>query len=201
MALVKKINSEWRPSESPDMKIGDVIDMTSADALVDQGMAVYVDEQGNELQKKSATGLKCPTCTFVTDDQYDLASHILVDHPRNKAQAISVPSVFAPVDSTITGTITQGSTQPGGMTVTYTGAGVATTTEVKDETTPSTTQESDVAKQALEVVVEEPKATSETTQKAFKDMTPEEQKAWRMANLAKGREAAKARKEEKRLDA
>lgn len=177
MALVKKIHSEWKPSENPDMKIGDTIDMTNADALVDQGMAVYVDAQGNELQKKSAKGLECPTCTFVTDDQYDLASHILIDHPRSKTEAISVPSVFS-VDPVVTGTTTQASTQPDKV-------------DVVVEPVNQTTEEPKA---------EEPKVV-ENSQKAFKDMTPEEQKAWRIANLAKGREAAKARKEEKRLDA
>ena len=80
MPLVKKINPNWVPSENKGLQVGDIIDMPNSQALVDSGMAVYVDKDGNELKRIGKS--PCPICTFSTDDPYALADHILNKHPR-----------------------------------------------------------------------------------------------------------------------
>ncbi len=142
MPLVKKIHQDWTPSEKPDLKVGDVIYMTNAQALVDSGLAVYVDDKGNEMKRKEVSA--CEICTKTFDDPWKKARHILDDHPQKEEKKVAEDS-------------------------TYTGS---TTPSIKTETT-----------------------TISFSQKSFKDMTAEEKKEWRLANLKKAREEKKAKQE------
>ncbi|SRR5258706_1540921 len=48
---VKKISGEWTPSEKKDLQIGEIIDISDAKSLVEQGLAIYVDENDQEYDK------------------------------------------------------------------------------------------------------------------------------------------------------
>lgn len=61
MALLKKVNSEWFPSEKKDLKVGETIEITDYTNLVKTGVAVLVDGSGKELSMPG-TSLKCPVC-------------------------------------------------------------------------------------------------------------------------------------------
>lgn len=47
--LVKKIDSEWMPSEKKDLKVGDTIEITDPKDLILQGKAVAVTKEGAEI--------------------------------------------------------------------------------------------------------------------------------------------------------
>lgn len=163
MPLVKKIKAEWEPSENKGLKVGETIDMTDAQRLVDQGLAVYVDENGNELQRKGH--FDCPICTFTTDNPYALANHILMTHPR-KGSAIAAATqekAEEPVKN-------EESVVPVEKEMSVT------------ESIVKMLKEEEEKKRA------EGKEAPEASPKTFKDMTDEEKKAWRVENLRKGRE-------------
>lgn len=61
MALLKKMNSEWMPSEKRDLKVGEVLEVTDYVTLVRTGAAILVDEQGNELSLPDQV-FTCPVC-------------------------------------------------------------------------------------------------------------------------------------------
>ena len=82
MPLVKKTNPEWKPSENTGLKVGEVIDMTDARSLVAGNMAVFCDEDGNELQGPGM--YSCLVCRYETNDVHNLASHMDVTHPKPK---------------------------------------------------------------------------------------------------------------------
>lgn len=46
--LVKKINSEWNPTENNGLKVGDTIEITDPKNLILSGMVVAVDSDGLE---------------------------------------------------------------------------------------------------------------------------------------------------------
>ena len=46
--LVKKINSEWNPTENNGLKVGDTIEITDPKELILSGMVVAVDSDGLE---------------------------------------------------------------------------------------------------------------------------------------------------------
>lgn len=49
MPIVKKIDWRWEPSEKRNLQVGETIDLPNVQALIEQGSAVYADEQGNEI--------------------------------------------------------------------------------------------------------------------------------------------------------
>jgi len=59
--LLKKSNSAWRPAENPSLKLGEVIEISDYATLVRQGLAIIVDEAGNEMPLPGET-LTCPIC-------------------------------------------------------------------------------------------------------------------------------------------
>lgn len=75
MALLKKTNDAWQPSEKPDLQIGEVLEMTDYESLVKQGMAVLVDPQGNELELPGQV-FKCPICFTSLEGVMELTMHI-----------------------------------------------------------------------------------------------------------------------------
>lgn len=151
MPLVKKLDPNWKPSENPNLQVGETIEMTDPKVLVQNGQAVLIDKYGNEIRRESGI-LMCPICSYKTDDAFGLASHILT---HQKAAPVSAaPEIVTP--------------EPEPEPIVPTGT--APVVPIVTETTEASPLE-----------------------KAFKDMTPEEQKAWRVNMLQKAREAKKAK--------
>jgi hypothetical protein len=46
---VKKLKDEWQPAENPGLQIGETIEVTNPRTLIEAGLAIGVDEFGNEL--------------------------------------------------------------------------------------------------------------------------------------------------------
>lgn len=49
--LVRKINEDWKPSENPELEVGDVIEITDAEALIRQGLVEEVVEPEKTSKK------------------------------------------------------------------------------------------------------------------------------------------------------
>lgn len=106
MALVKKINSEWKPVEHPNLQVGDVIEKTNYERLVMEGNAVLVDENGNELPLPGKT-FTCPICFTNVNTMNAFVSHI-DSHKKPAAPVAETPVVdngdgtVSPVTETVT---------------------------------------------------------------------------------------------------
>lgn len=48
---VRKISPEWQPSENKSLQVGEIIDISTPRTLVEQGMAIYVDDDGDDWEK------------------------------------------------------------------------------------------------------------------------------------------------------
>jgi hypothetical protein len=48
---VRKLSSDWVPSENKSLQVGEIIDISDAKSLVDQGLAIYVDENDEDYEK------------------------------------------------------------------------------------------------------------------------------------------------------
>lgn len=59
--LVKKINPAWKPSEKPDLEVGDTIEITDPKQLIVSGMAVGIGSQGDELSAYEMYGVLVDT--------------------------------------------------------------------------------------------------------------------------------------------
>lgn len=55
--LVKKIDSSWVPSENPELKVGETIDMTNPEELIRAGSVVALDENGIEISAYELYGV------------------------------------------------------------------------------------------------------------------------------------------------
>lgn len=106
MTLVKKINDLWQPSEKPNLKMGETIEVTAYETLVKEGNAILVDEAGNELEMPGQF-FTCPICFTQSDGLTAFHNHIATHLKKNKetmeeaikkadvAQVISAPSTPA----------------------------------------------------------------------------------------------------------
>lgn len=83
MALLKKTNELWEPSEKPDLKIGESIEVTNFENLVKTGMAVLVDENGNEIELPGQE-FKCPICFINTKGVAEFTSHVSTHLTKNR---------------------------------------------------------------------------------------------------------------------
>ena len=109
--LLKKIDSSWAPKENEGLKIGETVDITDYRQLVLNGIAVLVDEQGNEL---ALPGQKfaCPVCFRETESLDEFVAHASnhkkgvvtasptvaeVENMRGSAE----PNEVAPVEETV----------------------------------------------------------------------------------------------------
>lgn len=55
--LVKKINPAWKPSEQPDLEVGDTLEITDPKQLIVSGMVVGVGAKGEELSAYEMYGV------------------------------------------------------------------------------------------------------------------------------------------------
>lgn len=86
VALLKKINELWQPSEKPGLQINEVLDFGgSYETLVKQGMAILVDENGTELPLP--TPLECPICFTVVVGLYEFVEHVSTHSPKKREEA------------------------------------------------------------------------------------------------------------------
>lgn len=84
MTLVKKVNELWQPSEKPNLKVGETIEVTAYETLVKEGNAVLVDEAGNELEMPGQM-FTCPICFKQQDGLTSFHDHIATHLKKNKA--------------------------------------------------------------------------------------------------------------------
>lgn len=70
--LVKKIDSEWMPSEKPDLKVGENIEITNPKELILQGKAVAVTEEGIEISAYDLYGV------ITRDERKDFEDYLKV---------------------------------------------------------------------------------------------------------------------------
>ena len=83
MALLKKTNDLWQPSEKPNIRVGETLEVTDYAGLVKTGMAVLVDESGNELELPGQL-FTCPICFEVMDGVMKLTQHLSTHLKKNK---------------------------------------------------------------------------------------------------------------------
>lgn len=92
MPLLKKVHDSWSPIENPGIKTGEVMDFPgNIEALVKTGMAVLVDEAGNELE---LPGIKfsCPVCFTDVVGLSQLMEHISQHLSKSKKSVpVSIP--------------------------------------------------------------------------------------------------------------
>lgn len=55
--LVKKINPEWKPSEKPDLKVGETIEISDPKTLILSGVVKAVDAEGMEVSSYDLYGV------------------------------------------------------------------------------------------------------------------------------------------------
>lgn len=88
MPLVKKINKEWMPSEKPDIAIGETMDVSDAQSLVDAGLVVYCDDKGNELVYPGGMQYKFPVVLKSTEEAKRFVEYFLAKG-KEKAYGIT----------------------------------------------------------------------------------------------------------------
>lgn len=79
--LLKKISSEWEPSENRHLKIGETLEVTDYKGLVEARFAVIVNEQGEE-QPLPGTVFVCPICFTKTEKVEEFTDHVLNAHKK-----------------------------------------------------------------------------------------------------------------------
>ena len=75
MALVKKVNPNWQPIESPGLQVGETIEKTDYLKLVQEGNVVLVDDSGNELELPGQE-FNCPVCFQKIAGLLDFTTHV-----------------------------------------------------------------------------------------------------------------------------
>jgi len=55
--LVRKINQDWKPSENPELKVGETIEITDPKQLIVSGMVVGIDDNGLEVSAYEQYGV------------------------------------------------------------------------------------------------------------------------------------------------
>jgi len=83
MALLKKTNNDWQPSERPNLKVGETLEVTDYINLVKTGMAVLVDISGNELELPGQK-FTCPICFNVFEGVMKLTEHLSTHLKKNQ---------------------------------------------------------------------------------------------------------------------
>lgn len=82
MATLKKVSPLWAPAEKSDLKVGETFEITDYTALVKQGLAVLVDESGNEIPLPNST-LTCPVCyQQIPGALKNFTQHVELNHTK-----------------------------------------------------------------------------------------------------------------------
>lgn len=88
MPLLKKIHDSWQPAEKRDLQLGEVIDFPGdVEVLVKSGMAMIVDEAGNELELPNQK-FTCPICFNDATGLMGFVEHVTGHSPKPKKSTI-----------------------------------------------------------------------------------------------------------------
>src|SRR5258706_15091448 len=79
MALLRKIDPSWRPSENDDLKVGETIEISDYRRLVELGTAECMDDEGNVLPLPG-TVFVCGICYEKIDNHQEYVKHIIKAH-------------------------------------------------------------------------------------------------------------------------
>lgn len=79
MALLRKKNPEWFPSENKGLLVGDTIEISDYRTLVEEGNAELVDEAGTVLPLPG-TVFVCGICFEKCLSHSDYVAHVLKEH-------------------------------------------------------------------------------------------------------------------------
>lgn len=70
--LVRKINSEWKPVENPNLQVGEIIEKTNPKQLILEGNAEAVDKDGNAISAYELYGV------ITKDERKDFEEYLKV---------------------------------------------------------------------------------------------------------------------------
>lgn len=79
MAIVRKVNPEWKPSENNGLQVGEQLEVTDYRRLVEEGMAELIDDNGNVLPLPG-TVFVCGICYEKIDNHAGYLDHVLDAH-------------------------------------------------------------------------------------------------------------------------
>lgn len=91
MAKLKKLLDSWKPAENPSLAVGETIEITDYTALVRNGAAVLVDEEGNEIPLPGQI-YECPICFKKFDKVIEFTTHIATSHQPKTSKPVTVES-------------------------------------------------------------------------------------------------------------
>lgn len=98
MPLLKKINDSWQPAENRGLQLGEVIDFPGdVEVLVKTGMAMIVDEAGNEMELPNQR-FTCPICFNDAIGLMGFVDHVTGHSPKTKKIVTEEPKVEVPVE-------------------------------------------------------------------------------------------------------
>lgn len=82
MALVKKVDPEWFPSEAPELKVGEEVEIGDAEQLLNEGKVELADGPKDSVASDTSVGeateLKdnqCAQCKFIAKSSGGLLAH------------------------------------------------------------------------------------------------------------------------------
>lgn len=76
MPLVKKVDPEWFPTESPYLQVGEVIEISQPRYLIEQGKVVVAETPAETRIEPQFTGqFVCKSCGFTAKNALGLLSH------------------------------------------------------------------------------------------------------------------------------
>ncbi len=94
--LLRKKDSDWKPSENKGLEIGETIEIGDYRALVELGMADLVDEAGNILPLPG-TVFVCAICFEKMDSHSGYAEHVITAHATVAKQPVDIEEEEEPV--------------------------------------------------------------------------------------------------------
>lgn len=91
MAKLKKTHQDWKPSENPDLKIGDIVEITDYERLVRTQMAVLVDDSGNEIPLPGES-YQCGVCfKKISGSLLNYTEHVITFHSPKEIEVKPEP--------------------------------------------------------------------------------------------------------------
>lgn len=107
MALIRKVDPEWKPSEKTDLQVGDTIEISDYRRLVELGTGELVDDSGNVLPLPG-TVFVCGICFDKIGSHIEYVDHVMKNHasvaPKKPLGGEDpVPTAAEPGDKEING--------------------------------------------------------------------------------------------------
>lgn len=85
--LVKKVSSEWKPSEKPDLKVGETIEITDPKDLILQGKAVAVTKEGAEISSYELYGV------ITANERKDFEEYLAIKKQQSLKSALEKEAI------------------------------------------------------------------------------------------------------------